>query len=228
MRAFSAADGLAAVPASAVTPMDEAARPARATFSTFGRRRLHVPRRPHARQRCRAGVTCQRDGMIARAIGPMEIMPDNTGTARLLQQYFVVLPEYQDHGLGAISGGAAMQWGSSTRPTTRPSRPRPAARPTACAIQKDSPTSARSAPPCCGRNRAMSPMNLMSSRVLASAEPPEVRDRVQLVQGEAGTIPDLFAPSSFDAVLCQAWPPHTATVLQPAGKTARPVASPSP
>jgi hypothetical protein len=60
--------------------------------------------------------------MVARAIGLMAIMPDNTGIAR----------------------------------------------------------------PCCRRNRVMSPMNLMSSRVLTSAEPPEVRDAVQLVLGEAG------------------------------------------
>lgn len=48
-----------------------------------------------------------------------------------------------------------------------------------------------------------------SARLLAdfraelAAEPPEVGARVQLVQGEAGAIADLFAPSSFDAVLCQ-------------------------
>ncbi len=35
-----------------------------------------------------------------------------------------------------------------------------------------------------------------------SAEPPAVRERVRLVQGDAERVPDLFAPSSFDVVLC--------------------------
>jgi SAM-dependent methyltransferase len=40
-------------------------------------------------------------------------------------------------------------------------------------------------------------------RAALAAEPAQVGDRVQLVQGEAGATADLFAPSSFDAVLCQ-------------------------
>jgi SAM-dependent methyltransferase len=39
-------------------------------------------------------------------------------------------------------------------------------------------------------------------RAALAAEPADVRDRVQLVHGEAGTISGLFAPSGFDAVLC--------------------------
>jgi S-adenosylmethionine-dependent methyltransferase len=40
-------------------------------------------------------------------------------------------------------------------------------------------------------------------RAALAAEPAEVGDRVRLVRGEAEDIADLFAPSSFDVVLCQ-------------------------
>jgi SAM-dependent methyltransferase len=40
-------------------------------------------------------------------------------------------------------------------------------------------------------------------RAALAAEPAEVGSRVQLVQGEAEAIAGLFAPSAFDAVLCQ-------------------------
>jgi S-adenosylmethionine-dependent methyltransferase len=40
-------------------------------------------------------------------------------------------------------------------------------------------------------------------RAALAAEPAEVGDRVRLVQGEAEAIAELFAPSSFDVVLCQ-------------------------
>jgi S-adenosylmethionine-dependent methyltransferase len=40
-------------------------------------------------------------------------------------------------------------------------------------------------------------------RAALAAEPAEVGDRVRLVRGEAGAIDGLFAPSSFDVVLCQ-------------------------
>lgn len=40
-------------------------------------------------------------------------------------------------------------------------------------------------------------------RTALAAEPAEVGDRVQLVQGKAEAIAGLFAPSSFEAVLCQ-------------------------
>ncbi len=39
-------------------------------------------------------------------------------------------------------------------------------------------------------------------RAALAAEPAEVSDRVHLVQGEAAAIADMFAPSSFDVVLC--------------------------
>jgi S-adenosylmethionine-dependent methyltransferase len=39
-------------------------------------------------------------------------------------------------------------------------------------------------------------------RSALAAEPAKARNRVQLVQGKAEAITDLFAPSSFDAVLC--------------------------
>ena len=56
-------------------------------------------------------LTCLRDAKIVGAIGPMEIMPDSSGTARLLPQYFGVLPEYRGLGLGRSLWRAAMQWG---------------------------------------------------------------------------------------------------------------------
>ena len=40
-------------------------------------------------------------------------------------------------------------------------------------------------------------------RAALAVEPAEVGDRVRLVQGEAEAVTDLFAPSSFDVVLCQ-------------------------
>ena len=41
----------------------------------------------------------------------MEIMPDSQGAARLLPQYFGVLPEYRGLGLGRSLWRAAMGWG---------------------------------------------------------------------------------------------------------------------
>jgi GNAT superfamily N-acetyltransferase len=41
----------------------------------------------------------------------MEIMPDPAGGARLLPQYFGVLPEYRGLGLGRSLWRAAMDWG---------------------------------------------------------------------------------------------------------------------
>jgi GNAT superfamily N-acetyltransferase len=60
-------------------------------------------------------LTCQRDGKIAGAIGPMEIMADSRGAARLLPQYFGVLPEYRGLGLGRSLWRAAMGWGQRHR-----------------------------------------------------------------------------------------------------------------
>ncbi|MBV6696279.1 GNAT family N-acetyltransferase [Kitasatospora aureofaciens] len=51
------------------------------------------------------------NGRVAGAIGPMETMPDPIGRARLLPQYFGVLPEYRGLGLGRQLWWAAMHWG---------------------------------------------------------------------------------------------------------------------
>jgi GNAT superfamily N-acetyltransferase len=48
---------------------------------------------------------------IVGAIGPMEIMSDSTGAARLLPQYFGVLPGWRGRGHGRALWRAAMQWG---------------------------------------------------------------------------------------------------------------------
>ena len=60
-------------------------------------------------------LTCEQDGKIAGAIGPMEIMPDSREAARLLPQYFGVLPEYRGLGLGRSLWRAAMHWGQQHR-----------------------------------------------------------------------------------------------------------------
>lgn len=48
-----------------------------------------------------------------------------------------------------------------------------------------------------------SPRLLGDFRAALAAEPAEAGDRVRLVQGEAEAVASLFAPSAFDAVLCQ-------------------------
>ncbi|MDC2961470.1 GNAT family N-acetyltransferase [Streptomyces gilvifuscus] len=50
-------------------------------------------------------------GTIAGAIGPMETISDAVGRARLLPQYFGVLPEYRCAGYGRTLWRAAMHWG---------------------------------------------------------------------------------------------------------------------
>ncbi|KOV98852.1 GNAT family N-acetyltransferase [Streptomyces sp. NRRL B-3648] len=56
-------------------------------------------------------LTVLHDGRVAGAIGPMETMADPTGSARLLPQYFGVLPQYRGHGYGRALWRAAMHWG---------------------------------------------------------------------------------------------------------------------
>ncbi len=56
-------------------------------------------------------LTVLHDGRVAGAIGPMEIMADATRSARLLPQYFGVLPQYRGYGYGRALWRAAMHWG---------------------------------------------------------------------------------------------------------------------
>lgn len=109
----------ASVPASAAVPLDEVTGPARATFSVFAEKLaaegfafLDSRIRDHGTGPV---LTTQRDGKIAGAIGPMETMPDSEGAARLLPQYFGVLPEYRGLGLGRSLWQAAMRWGQQHR-----------------------------------------------------------------------------------------------------------------
>jgi len=53
------------------------------------------------------------DDWVVGAIGPMQTMPDPTGAARLLPQYFGVLPEARGGGHGRALWRAAMHWGAA-------------------------------------------------------------------------------------------------------------------
>jgi GNAT superfamily N-acetyltransferase len=113
MRAFSAGDIDHPVPD--VASLDEVPGPVRATFSTFAEK-LADEGFAFLDARIRESstgpvLTFERDGLIAGAIGPMEIMPDSLGNPRLLPQYFGVLPEYRGLGLGRRLWRAAMRWG---------------------------------------------------------------------------------------------------------------------
>ena len=98
-----------------VVPLGEVTESVRATFSVFAEK-LAAEGFAFLDARVRDGgtgpvLTCRRDSRIVGAIGPMEIMPDSRGAARLLPQYFGVLPEYRGLGLGRSLWRAAMQWG---------------------------------------------------------------------------------------------------------------------
>ena len=102
-------------PRAGPVPLDEVTAQVRATFSAFAEKMagegfafLDARIREHGTGPV---LTCQRDGTIAGAIGPMEIMPDSLGSARLLSQYFGVLPEHRGLGLGRSLWRAAMRWG---------------------------------------------------------------------------------------------------------------------
>jgi len=56
-------------------------------------------------------LTVLDEGRVAGAIGPMETMSDASGRARLLPQYFGVLPQYRGVGYGRALWRAAMHWG---------------------------------------------------------------------------------------------------------------------
>jgi len=117
MRTFGPGHHVPAVQpkSSLVVPLDEVSGPARATFSAFAEKLaaegfafLDAQIREHGTGPV---LTCLRDRKIAGAIGPMETMPDSRGTARLLPQYFGILPEYRGRGLGRALWRAAMRWG---------------------------------------------------------------------------------------------------------------------
>jgi GNAT superfamily N-acetyltransferase len=103
-------------PVTGVTPLDGLTGAARASFSVFAEK-LAADGFAFLDSRIREHggtgpvLTCERDGQVVGAIGPMEIMPDSQGAARLLPQYFGVLPEYRGLGLGRSLWRAAMYWG---------------------------------------------------------------------------------------------------------------------
>jgi GNAT superfamily N-acetyltransferase len=107
-------------PEPGLVPLDEVPGAVRATFSEFAQKLAAEGFAfLDARIREHGGVgpvlTCVRDTRIVGAIGPMEIMPDSHGAARLLPQYFGVLPEYRGLGLGRCLWRAAMWWGQQHR-----------------------------------------------------------------------------------------------------------------
>jgi GNAT superfamily N-acetyltransferase len=110
----------APAPESGIVPLEEVTGPVRATFRVFSQK-LAAEGFAFLDSRIREHggmgpvLTCQRDGKVAGAIGPMEIMPDSRGTVTLLPQYFGVLPEYRGLGLGRSLWRAAMQWGQQHR-----------------------------------------------------------------------------------------------------------------
>jgi GNAT superfamily N-acetyltransferase len=115
MRTFGPGDHLPG-PAPGVVPLDEVTESVRATFGVFAEKLAAEGFAfLDARIREHGGtgpvLTCQRDDQIAGAIGPLEIMQDNRGAARLLPQYFGVLPGYRGLGLGRRLWHAAMHWG---------------------------------------------------------------------------------------------------------------------
>lgn len=98
-----------------ITPLHEVSGTARATFSAFAEK-LVAEGFAFLDARIRENsigpvLTCQQDGKITGAIGPMDTMADSQGTTRLLPQYFGILPEHRGQGLGRALWRAAMHWG---------------------------------------------------------------------------------------------------------------------
>ncbi|WKK21140.1 GNAT family N-acetyltransferase [Streptomyces olivoreticuli] len=107
--------GHPAVAVEPVRPLAEHPTPAQATFPRFAEL-LADEGFAFLHSRIEAGgvgpvLAAAVDGRIVGAIGPMEIMADSRGTARLLPQYFGVLPEQRGRGYGRALWRAAMHWG---------------------------------------------------------------------------------------------------------------------
>ncbi|MEU7046759.1 GNAT family N-acetyltransferase [Streptomyces varsoviensis] len=92
-------------------------RPVRATFAAFADR-LTSDRFAFLHQQMQDGtigpvLTLIDASRVAGTSGPMETMPDPAGAARLLPQYFAVLPEHRGKGYGRALWRAAMAWGTA-------------------------------------------------------------------------------------------------------------------
>lgn len=95
--------------------LDEGGGGAQATFISFVRELADVGFAVLHRRMTGGGVgpvlvAVDKDRIVG-AIGPMEIMYDPIGTARLLPPYFGVLPGWRGRGHGRSLWRAAMQWG---------------------------------------------------------------------------------------------------------------------
>jgi GNAT superfamily N-acetyltransferase len=116
MRTFGPSHHAPAHEFGGVVPLEEVTGPVRATFSVLAEKLAaegfaFLDARIRGQDGIGPVLTCQRDQRIVGAIGPMEIMPDSRGTARLLPQYFGVLPEHRGLGVGRSLWRAAMRWG---------------------------------------------------------------------------------------------------------------------
>ncbi|MFF2041004.1 GNAT family N-acetyltransferase [Kitasatospora sp. NPDC058170] len=102
-----------ALPVGGIEHLDTLPDPVRATFGAFAEKLAGEGFAfLHSRIDSVGPVlTAVRDDRVVGAIGPMETMPDPIGRARLLPQYFGVLPEYRGLGLGRRLWRAAMHWG---------------------------------------------------------------------------------------------------------------------
>lgn len=110
--------GPVTAPEPGVVPLDELTEPVGRTFGAFAEQFeeggfAFLDTLLRANRVAGPVLTCEREGRIVGAIGPMEIMPDRNGAARLLPQYFGVVAEYRRLGLGRRLWRAAVQWGKS-------------------------------------------------------------------------------------------------------------------